>query len=58
MTAAITLSALLGAVVPLVFRALGIDPAVSSGPLITTLNDILSLAIYFAIAAAVLQLWN
>ena len=58
MAAAITLSALLGAVVPLVFRALGIDPAVSSGPLITTLNDVLSLAIYFAIAAAVLQLWN
>ena len=55
---AITLSALLGAVVPLVFRALGIDPAVSSGPLITTLNDVLSLVIYFAIAAAVLQVWQ
>ena len=58
MAAAIVLSALLGAVVPLLFRALGIDPAVSSGPLITTLNDVLSLGIYFAIAAAVLRVWN
>ena len=58
MAAAIILSALLGAVVPLLFRTLGIDPAVSSGPLITTLNDVLSLAIYFAIAAAVLRIWN
>ena len=58
MAAAIALSALLGAVVPLGFRGLGIDPAVSSGPLITTLNDVLSLVIYFAIAAAVLQVWQ
>ena len=58
MAAAIVLSALLGAVVPMGFRGLGIDPAVSSGPLITTLNDVLSLVIYFAIAAAVLQVWQ
>ena len=40
----------MGAVVPLVFRRLGIDPAVASGPLITTLNNGLSLLLYFGIA--------
>ena len=39
------------AVVPLAFRRIGVDPAVASGPLITTLNDRLSLLLYFGIAA-------
>ena len=43
--------AAMGAVVPLVFRRIGVDPAVASGPLITTLNDGLSLLLYFGIAA-------
>ena len=33
------------------FPPLGVDPAVASGPLITTLNDGLSLMLYFGIAA-------
>lgn len=40
-----------GTVIPLVLYRLNIDPAVASGPLITTLNDILSLTIYFGIAS-------
>ena len=55
MFAAVLLSAMLGAVVPLLFRACGIDPAVASGPLITTLNDVVSLLIYFGIAAGLLH---
>ncbi|WP_078545490.1 magnesium transporter [Litchfieldia alkalitelluris] len=39
-----------GTVIPLLLYKLNIDPAVASGPLITTLNDILSLLIYFGIA--------
>ena len=54
MFAAIVLSACLGAVIPLVFLRTGIDPAVASGPLITTLNDCLSLTIYFGIAVLLL----
>ena len=50
MLAAILFSAALGLLVPLFFRSIGLDPAVASGPLITTLNDVFSLAIYFAIA--------
>ena len=58
MFAAVVVSAVLGAVVPLAFRALKIDPAVASGPLITTLNDVFSLLIYFGIAASLLRLWG
>lgn len=41
---------LAGTIVPLILFKFKIDPAVASGPLITTLNDILSLLIYFGIA--------
>ena len=57
MLCAVVLSAGLGALTPLLFRAVGIDPAVASGPLITTLNDVLSLLIYFSIALFALSQW-
>ncbi|MFE3572979.1 magnesium transporter [Lysinibacillus sp. NPDC059133] len=41
---------LAGTIIPLILYKFKIDPAVASGPLITTLNDILSLIIYFGIA--------
>jgi magnesium transporter len=41
---------LAGTIIPLILYKFNIDPAVASGPLITTLNDILSLLIYFGIA--------
>ena len=40
----------MGSVVPLVFHLLGINPVVAPGPLVTTLNDGLSLLLYFRIA--------
>lgn len=43
---------LAGTIIPLILSKLNIDPAVASGPLITTINDILSLLIYFGIATA------
>ncbi|UOE96290.1 magnesium transporter [Alkalihalobacillus sp. LMS39] len=46
---------LAGTVIPLLLYRLGVDPAVASGPLITTLNDIFSLMIYFGIATAFLN---
>lgn len=39
-----------GTVIPLILHKLKMDPAIASGPLITTINDILSLLIYFGIA--------
>lgn len=41
---------LAGTVIPLILYHFKIDPAVASGPLITTLNDIFSLVTYFGIA--------
>lgn len=45
---------LAGTIIPLILHRFGVDPAVASGPLITTLNDIFSLLIYFGIATAFL----
>ena len=36
--------------VPLVMHKLKVDPAVASGPFITTINDIISILIYFGLA--------
>ncbi len=47
---------LAGTVIPLILYRLNIDPAIASGPLITTLNDIFSLVTYFGIASAFLHL--
>lgn len=41
-----------GTIIPIILHKLKVDPAIASGPLITTLNDILSLLIYFGIATA------
>lgn len=45
---------LAGTIIPLILYKLNVDPAIASGPLITTLNDIISLFIYFGIATALL----
>lgn len=45
---------LAGTIIPLILYKINIDPAIASGPLITTVNDILSLLIYFGIATTFL----
>ncbi len=42
-----------GALIPFVLTWAGVDPASAMGPFVTTLNDILGLAIYFLIATGV-----
>ncbi len=42
---------LAGTIIPLTLYWLKVDPAVASGPLITTLNDIFSLTVYFGTAS-------
>lgn len=49
----ITVATALGGFFPILIKRLGIDPAVASGPFITTLTDILSMVIYFTLAGAV-----
>ena len=50
----IIISAVIGTLIPDVIRKLNFDPAVASGPFITTINDTLGLLIYFIIASALI----
>ena len=52
--ATMTFASALGAALPVIFKRLGIDPAVASGPLVTTTTDIMSITIYFTIATLLL----
>ena len=47
----IIVAKLLGAVLPILAKKCGLDPAVMASPLVTTILDAVSLLIYFAIAA-------
>ena len=50
MWANMTTAATIGTIVPLVFKKIGIDPAVASAPFITTTIDLTGLTIYFSLA--------
>ena len=50
MFSSIMVSTTLGLFLPFLFRRIGIDPAISSGPLITTANDSVSVSIYLLLA--------
>jgi magnesium transporter len=54
MAAGITVAAVMGTLLPIACEKFGIDPAVASGPFITTMNDILGLLIYFTVATVIL----
>lgn len=47
-------ASLLGAAMPLVLDLVKIDPAVASGPLVSTINDSLALTVYFTVATTIL----
>ncbi|MBU9723215.1 MULTISPECIES: magnesium transporter [Bacillaceae] len=51
----LSVATIIGAVVPVAITKLKLDPAIASGPFITTVNDILGLIIYFSIATALLD---
>ncbi|MDR1870315.1 MAG: magnesium transporter [Deltaproteobacteria bacterium] len=53
LSSAILVSAFLGAVTPLFFRAVNVDPALASGPVVTSANDVASLLIYATIGTSV-----
>lgn len=48
--AAMIISSLVGTVVPLFFHKIKVDPAVASGPLITTVNDLVAVVTYYGLA--------
>ena len=51
--AVIILATLIGTTVPLFLHRSGIDPAIATGPFITTSNDIIGLTVYFLIATVI-----
>ena len=55
MAGAIVVASLMGTLVPIGFKQLGIDPAVASGPFVTTANDITGILIYLSISTAFLK---
>ncbi len=50
MLAAMLLASISGTCVPLLFKKLKLDPAVASGPLITTINDLVAIVTYYGLA--------
>lgn len=47
---AIIISSLVGTLVPIFFHKIKVDPAVASGPLITTINDLVAVVTYYGLA--------
>ena len=55
--AAMLISSLMGTIIPILFKKLNIDPAVASGPLITTINDLVAVVIYYGLVWLFLLQW-
>ncbi len=55
LAAAMALAAILGASAPLVFERMGLDPAIATGPFVTTTIDVLAVWLYLGLAAALLM---
>ena len=47
---AMVISSMVGTVIPMFFHKIKIDPAVASGPLITTVNDLVAVVTYYGLA--------
>ena len=47
---AMLISSLVGTVIPMFFKQVGVDPAVASGPLITTITDMVGVVTYYGMA--------
>ena len=56
MIIAMTLSSFNGTVIPMIFKKIGIDPAVASGPMITTLSDLIAVVTYYTLAGLLLKM--
>ena len=53
------LSSIAGTVIPIFFKAIHVDPAVASGPLITTVNDLVAVVAYYgSVWLLLLQILN
>jgi magnesium transporter len=51
---AISIAALFGSAIPLLFSRIGVDPAVATGPFLTSTIDVIGVLIYVALAQSIL----
>ncbi len=51
----VTIGNIIGSMLPLMFKKIGVDPAVTSGPFIASLMDVSAIVIYFSIAISLLH---
>jgi len=54
MVCSMSIAALMGSLLPMLFARVHIDPAVATGPFVTTATDIVSVLFYFQIASVLL----
>ena len=47
---AMVISGAVGTCIPLFFKKINVDPAVASGPLITTINDLVAVVTYYGLS--------
>lgn len=52
--AAMVISSVVGTAVPMFFHRVHVDPAVASGPMITTINDLVAVVTYYGLAMMIL----
>ncbi len=52
---ALILSSLNGALIPILFQKIGVDPAIAAGPLVTTSSDITGILVYFSLAGLMID---
>ena len=50
MLGSMTVASFGGSLIPTIFKKCKIDPAVASGPFITTINDLIAILIYYGLA--------
>ena len=50
LVATTVMASLIGTLIPMGFKKIGVDPAVASGPLITTINDLISVFTYYGLS--------
>ena len=51
---AMFISGIMGTTIPMFFKGIGVDPAVASGPLITTVNDLVAVITYYGLSGIML----
>ena len=51
----VTLGSVVGASLPLIFKRLGMDPALMSNPLIAALSDAVGVVIYYSVAILIIE---